>query len=193
MSGIDFRTKLEKLKGRREHAISILNQHKKKFRNLRRENRDLERAQVIIQEVAAMTQQELEYRVSDLVSLALSSVFSSPYTFKVNFVKKRGKTEAELVFKRGEGIRDPLKGSGGGTVDVAAFALRLSAWNLPEQSTRPIFILDEPFKNINDKTRQLHWNTANLVKDLADRLGVQFIMISHIPEIMEMVDEEIEL
>lgn len=193
MCGIDFRKKLDQLKGQRKHAISILDERKVKFKNLRRENRDLERAQIIVQEVAALTQQELEFRVSDLVSLALSSVFPDPYTFSVNFVKKRSKTDAELVFKRGEGIRDPLKGSGGGTVEVAAFALRLSAWNLPEQSTRPIFILDQPFTHINDKTRQLHWNVANLVKDLSERLGVQFIMITHIPEIMEMVDEEIEL
>ena len=73
------------------------------------------------------------------------AVFDDPYTLRVEFVEKRGKTECELWFaqtkeeeeegnedgERGrEVLIDPLAGSGGGPVDVAAFALRIAIWSL---------------------------------------------------------------
>jgi len=102
---------------------------------------NMEEALLIAQEVAQQTQEELEFQVSALVTNALASIFPDPYEFKVEFEIKRGKTEAAMFFTRGGEEIDPLTASGGGVVDIAAFALRLSAFlflrkNAPYHCTR---------------------------------------------------------
>jgi hypothetical protein len=77
---------------------------------------ELEEAQRVIQTVAQMTQKELEFHISSLVSLALAAVFDDPYEFIVEFVQRRGRTECDLWFVRspqGNGTVEKGNGPGG--------------------------------------------------------------------------------
>ena len=133
-------------------------------------------AREIIREVGIKTQQQLQFHISDMTSLALESVFAEPYELKVDFVQRRNKTECDLLFIR-EGIDiDPLTASGVGAVDVAAFALRLCAWSMNRPRTRNVQLLDEPFKHlkgIEDNRRVL-----KMVNELSKQLKIQVIMVS---------------
>src|SRR6185503_13063551 len=80
-------------------------------------------AQEILQLLAQAVQQQAHTKISGVVSSCLSAVFDDPYEFRVQFDRKRGRTEASLRFVRGGLEVDPLTASGGGVVDVAAFAL----------------------------------------------------------------------
>jgi len=95
---------------------------------IRRDLSRMERARSIIQVVAQETQGQLEYRINSLVTMALSIVFDDPYELSLRFEERRGKTEADLTFLRGDEEMDPMDESGGGAVDVAAFALRVAMW-----------------------------------------------------------------
>ena len=57
-----------------------------------------EKAREIIREVGLQTQQQLQFHISDVTSLALESVFNDPYQLKVDFVQRRNKTECDLLF-----------------------------------------------------------------------------------------------
>ena len=127
--------------------------------------------------------------MSELVTLALSGVFPDPYQFKLRFVVRRGKTEADLLFLRGEQEIDPLSASGGGVVDVAAFALRVALWRL-SNGLRPVLILDEPAKFVSASLRE---NVGKMLKELSGRLGLQIIMITHIQEFAEIADRTFEV
>lgn len=146
----------------------------------------IEKSRVVVQKVAKDTQEQLEYRISNIVSLALASVFADPYEFKVRFVERRGKTECDLLFVRDNEEYDPINDSGGGPLDVASFALRLAFWTM--NKTRPVFILDEPFKNLSVDLQE---KCSEMVKILSEELGVQIIMVSHLPMIIQSADSVI--
>ena len=103
-----------------------------------------EKARLIIQKVAKATQAELEYYISELVTLAFASVFPDPYEFDVAFEEKRGKTECRMRFLRNGHEVNPLSGSGGGPLDIASTTLQFTIWSL--NKTRAIIGLDEPFR-----------------------------------------------
>lgn len=121
-------------------------------------------------------------RVATLVSRCLAEVFTDDaYELQVAFVEKRGKTEAELRFHRNGVEVDPLSASGGGVVDVAAFALRIVALALTTPPLRRTIVLDEPFRFVS---REYRSTVRDLVQTLAEELDIQFIIVTHDPKLM---------
>lgn len=150
-------------------------------KKLRLEN--IVQAQALIQTTAQETQSQLKYHIQALVQNALDAVFPTTYVFKVGFELRRGQTEVDIYLdKDGEPI-DPMDASGGGVVDVVTFALRVVAWSL--SSTAPVLILDEPFKWVSAGRRQV---CGELIRGVSDRLGLQIIMVTHDPELVQRAD-----
>lgn len=140
------------------------------------ELQDTKDAQAIAQEVAQQVQEEAHRKIADVVSRSLEAVFDEPYTFKIKFEQKRGRTEASLVFVRGDLEVDPMTASGGGVVDLAAFALRLSCLLLAKPPLRRLLVLDEPFRFISAEFRP---RVRALLLKLAEEMGVQVVMVTH--------------
>lgn len=142
---------------------------------------DAREAQQIVQEISQEIQQQVHNQIANVVSTCLETVFDEPYDFKINFERKRGKTEASLFFEKdGEEI-DPLTASGGGVVDIASFALQLSCIMLSrEPKLRKIFIADEPFKFVSAEYRG---RVKQLLEKLSKEMDIQFIIVTHIEEL----------
>jgi len=138
-------------------------------------------AQQIVQAVAETVQQEAHARIGGVVSRCLSIVFGEDaYRFEIHFERARGKTEARLVFVRDGMEVNPVDASGGGVVDVAAFALRLSCLMLSRPAQRRVVVLDEPFKFVSADYRDA---VRRMLESLSSDLDVQFIMVTHIDEL----------
>lgn len=189
MSGIDFRRHIERLKGQKFQIESDLKNINVEIRQLSRESRDCEQAQVIIQEVAQLTQEQLRYQISELVTLAMASIFSDPYELEIDFVQRRGRTETDLWFVRNGKKVKPMESVGGGAVDVASFALRVALWSLSRPRSCSTLILDEPLKFL--KGGDLPEKGALMIKEISERIGLQIIMVSHIPDQIEGADQRI--
>jgi DNA repair exonuclease SbcCD ATPase subunit len=138
--------------------------------------------QQVLQSLAATVQQQAHRRIASVVSRCLETVFEEDaYEFKINFEEKRGKTEARLLFCR-DGLEvEPLEAAGGGVVDVAAFALRLACLVLQRPVRRRLLVLDEPFRFVSKSYRP---RLKSLLLSLANEFNVQFIMVTHIPDLM---------
>lgn len=146
----------------------------------------IEEAQKFLQDVAKETQNKLSYHISEFVSSALESVWEDDaYSFQLNFVPKRNKTEVEMVLLDDRGTislndLNSVRG-GGGVLDIIAFALRISLWSLQKSKER-IIILDQPFTNLDNE----HLPLANdLLKEVNEKLGIQIIAINHNPLLNE--------
>ena len=186
----EIRTQIERSKGQREEVENRIDELQSTINTVEKESVFSEKAQAIIQKVAQETQQQLEYHISDIVSLALDTIFEDPYQFTVEFVVRRNKTECELVFKRdGERI-SPLSASGGGVVDVASFALRIALWTLQNPKSRNTLILDEPFKFLS---KDLLPRACDLLQELRDRLSLQFIIVTHLDELALCANKTFEV
>mgnify|MGYP001566575746 FL=1 len=184
-----LRRNLERKKGERQRCLSEYKRIRASLSLLKQELQYSKKAQLIIQKVAKETQEQLQIHISSLVSTALKAVYKNPYKFICKFEIKRGKTECKLLFERNSKKIDPLLASGGGVVDVASFALRVALWSLAPQKSRNVLILDEPFKNINDKSRVLHQKLSEMVKMISKKLNIQMIIISMIPEMENIADK----
>jgi DNA repair exonuclease SbcCD ATPase subunit len=142
-------------------------------------------AQTVVQQVARMTQEELQFHFSELVSLALATVFDDPYKFRLEFVLRRDRSEADLFLERGEEKVHPMSAAGGGVVDVAAFALRVAMWCMQQPRSRATLILDEPFRFLS---RDLQDRAALMIKEISQRLNLQIIMVTHNNELIDSAD-----
>ena len=137
-------------------------------------------AQDVLQLLAQAVQQQAHKKISEVVSSCLSAVFDDPYEFKVVFERKRGRTEAHLRFLRRGLEVDPLTASGGGMIDVAAFALRVACLVLHRPKLSRVVVLDEPFKFVSSEYRD---NVRGMLEGLSKRMNIQFILVTHIEEL----------
>ena len=139
-------------------------------------HQDTEHARELLQIVSQAIQETAHSKIAYVVSRCLRAIFDEPYDFKIEFELKYGRTQATLLFVR-DGIEmDPLTASGGGVVDVAAFALRLACLILSKPPLRKLIVLDEPFKHLSvDYSKRV----SQLLTELSTEMGIQFIMVTH--------------
>jgi DNA repair exonuclease SbcCD ATPase subunit len=170
-----FRTKLEQQKGR---CVEIEQTISKLEEEIQEKEQDLiqhEQALAIIREVGLATQQQLQFHISNITTLALEAVFDDPYELLVKFVERRSKTECDLLFTRDGHEVKPLDASGFGVVDVAAFALRIASWSMGQPHSRNVILLDEPFKCL--KGQRANSLVLDMISEISKKLNLQIIMI----------------
>lgn len=168
------KTFLAKCQGKKEMLEKLKQDAEEESIRLARKKKLIEKARNIINLVALQTQKQLEIKISSVVCHALASVFDDPYDFVVQFEDKRGKTECNLLFQRGEALIDPLDASGFGAVDIASLALRIACHTL--DNVPPVLVLDEPFKHL--KGTETNKRAIQMLKEVSKELGIQIITIS---------------
>jgi DNA repair exonuclease SbcCD ATPase subunit len=171
-----YRNKLERQKGKKEQIEKSISNLQHEIREKQRDLHRHEQAREIVKTVGLSTQQQLQFHISNITSLALESVFDDPYKLQVEFIQKHNKTECELRFVRDDMKIKPLDASGFGAVDVAAFALRIASWSMQNPHSRNVMILDEPFKHL--KGEQTNLRLLDMIKEISKKLNLQIIMIS---------------
>jgi exonuclease SbcC len=178
--------------GRRNALDDQIFRHEETIAELETEIDHTTKAQIIIQKVAQETQNQFKINVNALVTTALGIVFENDaYEFEIDFVTRRGKTEADIWFIHSNGKKlDPMASSGGGAVDIAAFAARVALWNLSGPKTRPIIVLDEPFRFLSANLQPL---ASAMVKEISQELGIQIIMVTHNESLLENADHVIRV
>ena len=188
MTLTEYKNKIEKVKGKKEHIEGNLNTLEDEAIRLTEYLYSLEKAQALLQNVAQETQSQLRFHINDLVNLCLDYFWPGQIQFDSVFEIKNGRTVAKLVFVQGGDEIDPFESDGGGLVDIASFALRMVAWTL--EKTRNTIILDEPFKNLSE---DLQPQGAELLKELSERLNLQFIIVNHRKQITDIADKVFEV
>ena len=171
-------------RAKEELLITDWQKSQAKLSTLKEKGINLLKVQTLFQKAAEMTQKQLEFHISGLVSTALAAVWDDPYEFKVEFIQRRGKTEADLWLIRNGSKIKPLDASGGGVVDILSIALRMAFWSLTKE-TRPLLILDEPFKHLSNN---LQSKASAMLRMISKKLKLQILMISHIEELVANAD-----
>ena len=181
-----LRNKLEQQKGQRQQVEKSLSDLQVQLKEKGRSLRQHEQAKEIIRTVGQKTQEQIQFHIEDIVSMALDAVFANPYKFAVEFVQRRNKTECDLYFVRDGNKIDPITASGVGAVDVASFALRIASWSMMVPHTRNTIILDEPFRYLSENYQE---QASLMLKELSQKLGLQFIIVTHEQVLTEYADK----
>lgn len=176
MELIDLRKRFEQIKGRKIELENSIERVNTKIKTTDKYLSDLERVREIVRIVGLETQQQLQFHISDIATLALESIFPDPYKLKLDLVERRNKTECDILFERNGELFNPLDSSGVGAVDVAAFALRIASWSMAVKRTRNTIILDEPMRFLSAEYQE---NASEMIKEISKKLGIQFIIVTH--------------
>ncbi len=172
---------IEQLHERYQTVCKLIEQAREERTTTAQDVQDHEQALQFIKDLVQSVQEQTHSKVSAIVTRCLGAVYDDPYQFRIELEQRRGKTEAFLVFERDGVVVDPSTASGGGVVDVASFALRLACILLHRPQVRRIMIMDEPFKFVD---RQALPRVRKLLETLADELNFQFVLVTHIPELV---------
>lgn len=127
-------------------------------------------------------------RVERVVTEALRAMLGSHVGFRLDLAVKRGvlAVDPRLVYRRGNQIQDvSLKEVGGGVIDVVAFAARVTVICLMRPRRCNTLVADEPFRHVSAEYLP---HVANMVKRLSTVSKLQFIIVSHEPEIAAVAD-----
>lgn len=173
----ELRQRLERKKGQKDQLLQSINRLEEQIEADRRSMIRHERALEIVKQVGLATQKQLEYHLSEQVSLAMEAVFDDPYRLKINFQEKRGKTEAELLFCRRDMELPPVGFTGGGAIDIASLALRIAYLSMrQDKKVWPFLLLDEPFSRL--KGEEANKRALNIIQEISRNLKLQIIMVS---------------
>lgn len=175
----NHRRRLDRLLTDHAHARRRVREERVTLKQAKTDLAAARQAQTLVQTVAAAVQEQAHRQLAAVVTRCLATVFGEvAYEFVIRFDRKRGKTEARLLFLR-DGLEvDPVDAAGGGVVDVAAFALRLACLLLATPRRRQLLVLDEPLKHLSKQYRP---TAARLIETLAKEMGVQFLIVTHDP------------
>lgn len=178
---IEFRGLVDKILVERKHARKVVEEERERKEELKEKVCNLIEVQQFVQSVAETVQRHAHHKIAEIVTKALQTVFDDPYTFKIHFEQKRGRTEARLVFER-RGVELSPRDCGGGVLDVAGFALRVAALLLNRPPLRKVLIMDEPFRFLSTRNDYRERVKELLVK-LSEELEIQFIQVTHADEL----------
>ena len=176
---MDWKSKVETVVAERNRLTQKLAEEREEAAKALKRRQNVEEAQTLLQAVAVIVQQSAHGQIAGVVSRCLEAVFDDPYEFRVEFVERRGKTEAVMqLVRNGESV-DPMAAAGGGVVDLTAFAARLAKLVLSKPSRRRLLVLDEPWKHLSSEYRP---RVRELIGVLAKEMNVQFIIVTHSEE-----------
>lgn len=181
----------QKGKNKIEHLTADFDEKEGTIEILKQTIETLTKARWTITEVQRLTQERFKHRVESLVTMAIKSVFEGrDFGFELVFEEKRNQMEIRpVVYEMIDGVRqdldDPEFDFGGGLVDVISFAWRIVMWSLENPKARNVIILDEPMKNMGD----LIVLGGQMLREIAHKLGLQLIVITHEQELMDIADK----
>ena len=174
LSITELQKKVSTGRARLDIASAKLKEKRESSESLGKELDSQKKALALLQDVASKTQEQLKDAVEHVVQSCIDLLFPG-YEFRVNFVPKRGKVDAEFRICKDNVELNPLDSSGGGVVDAVSFSLRAGCLRLAGK--RPLLLLDEPFKHVRGEPRS---ELGRVLSTLVDKMGVQVLMVSDV-------------
>lgn len=183
MEFTEIENKLNTLKVKKQSNEELLKTRKQRLEEIKTETEEVLKSISVCQSVATEVQKQLSVKIDTIVNLALATCFGDEYTFKLNYVPARGKTEVEfLLLQNGKEI-DPMNQNGGGLIDILCFALRVAVFNISH--TDDVMVFDEPFRFVSKGLRE---KVAEVVHTFSERLNIQIVEVTHVEELMDNSD-----
>jgi DNA repair exonuclease SbcCD ATPase subunit len=137
----------------------------------------LEECRLITQLISESNQQKLTTRINDVVTTAIQEVFGEEFEFKLEIAPKNNSIIASPTFYKNGQKENPKASEGGGMLSVASLALRVVFMTLLKNPAK-IMILDEPYAGLGSEGGGLA-RGCQLISTISEKLGVQFVIITH--------------
>jgi ABC-type hemin transport system ATPase subunit len=151
-----------------------------------------ERAEQAITSAAKATHDAIALNLSSICSEAVNEVMGKS-CYELNIFTKESRNTIELcidLIKNGKSEGNPVDANGGGICDILSVTLLFVCWKLSPNKSSELFVLDEPFKNLSSDHQE---NACRFFQDLANSLGLKVLMVTHIPDFVEIAEHLIKV
>lgn len=189
MSLAEISQRLARLEGQRDVLIDLRTRSEEGMRMLTEGADSLDRILAVLRGLEVNYRGRLQKRLSAVVSQAVSAVFDEDIKVLIEDATFRGVTSMAIMIEQ-DGLKTDIFSAKGGTlVDIVAFALRvlMVIWS----GLQRVVVLDEPFAHVNGEEYRLR--AADLLRELHRQLGVQFIVVAHETEMVDVADVAYEI
>lgn len=189
----------EKLKSAEERYISVLAKKEmidgdiieveKKIENLNFYLRTSKEVQIFTQKQIDLQRKVLSEKFSSIITYGNTVVYQNDIKFLVKDSDDLSSAQFKLVRnKNGAEVEEPIVGfSGGGLRNLICFLLNVVILLLYNPQRRRFLSFDERFGGIDTEGRSER--VSELLAQLAEKTGIQFIMASHKPGLVECGDK----
>lgn len=186
----ELKTKIAKDEGRRDQIAKKLDLEKFRQQHNHGEAVKARAAVEVVNAATELRRQELRDRVEELVTKGLRAVFERTdlrFSFKLSTRSDRFGVEPVLISGFGDEELEVeiADGHGGGVADIVAFLLRVVVLCLARPKLSRVMILDETFKHVSPEYLR---GVAVLLKELSESAGMQFVLVTHKPELLDAAD-----
>ena len=137
-------------------------------------------ALAVLQELESAWKGKYEDALAALGAQSLSTIWGKTYDVKLETTIKRGAAYLDIILVK-DGKRVRIKGGSGGSVaQVLGATLAIIVTLSSSPALRPLLVWDEPFSQVAEEQRP---GVAIWLRELAERLGLQMLLVSHEREI----------
>lgn len=189
----------EKAISKYEAALIELDEVEAEIKEIDREIASIEKnqelyegVQVLLQDLAEVTREEVASDLEGVVTLCLQAIFGEELSFEIDIDTSRNNTVIEFYVVDTSGtepVRLPPEDSmGGGLVDTCAIGLRFGLLQILDPKPLGPIILDEPAKMVSGGKIEA---IASLLEELTAIFKKQSIFVTHHPSIMDVVENSI--
>lgn len=145
----------------------------------------------VLHELSTSVQERFLNAIEKLISEGLTAVFEVPITFRIKSTTRNRQVNLDFELENEDGTTtDLMDARGGGLVSLCGVLLRVVMVRLMADRVRQIMILDEPLGMLSAEYQPA---AGELLRKLAHELGIQIIVVSHNPEMLESADKAYEL
>lgn len=190
----DLRAQYQRLTGQEQQQLRDITNIEAEVATRTEQGTVITKTKGVIQELANDARGEFKGEVDGLVTLAVRSVFTEDFTFDLQMTTDGGRLQCkpvvwETIHTDDGDVRTeytPKDEMGGSVLDPIGVALRVVLQNFQLNPTRVFFLLDEPMKNVGHG--ELLIQAGQLLQELSHSLNLQFVIITHEPELMQIAD-----
>lgn len=173
----------------KRHLEAVFFQVDNKVTDLNQKLDIYNKVRILLNQSADHGRKQAQKQIEMLVTRALQYIFDDNHYFKIEFVEKNNRMEAEFyvvsVYNGLEVKTKPEDSRGGGIVDVVSLALRIALLETYRPNLLGPLILDEPGKHISE---EYIMKVASFLKSINSNFKRQIIMVTHNTHLSETAD-----
>lgn len=148
-----------------------------------------EKSMAVMRKAAKLSQEHIATHLAGIVTKAIRTSISKPYEFHVEFVERRGATEADIYVTLHGNRADVLESTGGGMADICSFALKVAYLLL--SNVNRVLIIDEIARHVNSSSQRKAF--ASVVEALSKEFDIQVIITTTLPEFLAISNNIIQI
>lgn len=185
-----YEQSVSRLEGERDSLARLQREAEERRDEATAERERHEKALKVLQGLEEVWRKDFQKGLASVVSQGLTAVFGEKMEVELESSLSRDVASTEIKLTVGEGAQSITSGvlgsTGGSLVNVLSLLLRVLMLVSIRPKLRRVLLLDEPMSMIDEY--DLPASVGQLIRNLAERLNLQFVIVTHEHQLVDIAD-----